>query len=67
MQPETKASEALWGAKAIAQFINRSVDVVYELAVDPDAPVYKPGGRYCALPSELLVWMRTKPTRENQT
>jgi hypothetical protein len=62
-QPETKSTEALWGAKAIAQFINASVDVVYEMADDPDAPVYKPRGRYCALKPELLVWMRTKPIR----
>lgn len=59
-------SEALWGAKAIANFMGRSVDTVYNLADDPKAPVYKPGGRYCAMKSELLVWLKTKPTK-NQT
>ena len=55
--------EALWGAKAIANFMGRSVDTVYTMADDPKAPVYKPGGRYLAMKSELLIWLRTKPTK----
>ena len=60
MQSETGM---LWGAKAIANFMGRSVDTVYNLADDPKAPIYKPGGRYCAIKSELLVWIKTKPTK----
>ena len=60
MQHETGM---LWGAKAIANFMGRSVDTVYNLADDPQAPVYKPGGRYCAMKSELMVWLKTKPTK----
>jgi hypothetical protein len=58
------ADDHLWGAKAIAAFIGRSVDVVYELADDETAPVHKPGGRYYAAKSELRCWLRTKPTRK---
>lgn len=58
-QPET--ADAIWGAKAIAQFMGLSVDVIYDLADDPSAPIYKPSGRYCAIKGELLIWMKTKP------
>lgn len=60
-------TDDLWGAKAIAQFISRSVDVVYEMAEDPNAPVYKPGGRYYSTKTELRCWLRTKPTKKNKT
>lgn len=60
-QPEVNTADAIWGAKAIAQFMGLSVDVVYDLADDPDTPIYKPSGRYCALKGELLNWMKTKP------
>jgi hypothetical protein len=63
MQPPD-ATDVIWGAKSIAHFIGRSVDIVYDLADDPDAPVYKPGGRYCATKSELRCWLRTKPPRK---
>lgn len=65
-QPETAASELLWGAKAIGNFLGRSVDFVYDLADDPVAPVYKPGGRYCAVKSELMCWIKTKHPAVNQ-
>jgi hypothetical protein len=63
MQPE---NGTLWGAKAIANFMGRSVDTVYNLADDPKAPVYKPGGRYYAIKSELIVWLKTKPTKHQR-
>jgi hypothetical protein len=56
-------NDALWGAKSIANEISCSVDKVYELASDPLAPVYKPGGRYYARRSELQQWLRSKPEK----
>jgi hypothetical protein len=64
---DTAADDHLWGAKAIGQFIGRSVDFVYELAEDDSAPVHKPGGRYYAAKSELRCWLRSKPTRKTPT
>jgi hypothetical protein len=61
------SDDHLWGAKAIAQFIGRSVDVVYELADDEAAPVHKPGGRYYAAKSELRCWLRTNSPRKTPT
>ncbi len=52
--------EALWGARAIAQFLRVSVDSVYDLARDPACPIHKPSGRYFAMRSELMRWLRTK-------
>jgi hypothetical protein len=60
-------NETLWGAKAIANFIGRSVDTVYTMADDPKAPVYKPGGRYCGIKSELMSWIRTKPIKSQSS
>ncbi|PSO30217.1 DNA-binding protein [Bradyrhizobium sp. MOS002] len=60
-----RTNDELWGAKAIARHIGCSVDWVYQLAADPDAPVFKPCGRYFAMKSELRSWLRTKPV-ENQ-
>lgn len=57
LAPERK----LWGAEAIAAFLGVSADTVYDLAKAPGVPIYKPGGRYFAFKSELLVWLRTKP------
>ncbi len=55
--------DALWGAKSIASFAGVGVDTIYAWALDPDVPVYKPGGRYFAIRSELLTWLRSKPTK----
>jgi hypothetical protein len=65
MQPQPNASgpDALWGAKAIARFLESSVDYVYELGADPSAPIYKPSGRYYSTRTELRSWLRTKPVR----
>lgn len=57
----TLISERLWGAVEIAGFLGVSVDTVYEWAIDPDVPIYKPGNRYFAIRSELMRWLRTKP------
>lgn len=53
----------IWGAGAIAAFLGLSADKVYDLAKDPDVPIYKPAGsgRYFAIKSELMAWLRTKP------
>lgn len=56
LAPERK----LWGAETIAAFLGVSADTVYDLAKTPDVPIYKPGGRYFAFKSELLLWLRTK-------
>lgn len=57
LAPERK----LWGAETIAGFLGVSAHTVYELAKDPDCPIFKPGGRYFAVKSELSSWLRTKP------
>ncbi len=54
--------ERLWGAPAIADFLDVSVHCVYDLALDPDCPIFKPGNRYCAIKTELWRWSRTKPS-----
>jgi hypothetical protein len=51
----------LWGASMIAAFLGVSESWVYDLAKDPNCPIYKPSGRYFALKSELIEWLRTKP------
>ena len=56
----TLSREAIWGAKNIANFMGASVEIVYDLADDPDAPFYKPGGRYFAIKSEIWHWLRQK-------
>ncbi len=56
-------SEAIWGAKAIGTFAGVGIDTVYAWAIDPDVPVYKPGGRYFAIKQELMTWLRSKPTK----
>lgn len=57
LAPERK----LWGAETIAAFLGVSADTVYKLAKDPGCPISKPGGRYFAFKSELVIWLRTKP------
>lgn len=54
------AKEALWGARAIAKFLRLSVDAVYDLALDPQCPIFRPSGRYFATRSELMRWLHTK-------
>lgn len=54
--------EALWSAKAIASFLGCSVESVYRWAEMPDVPVYRRGGNYFALKSELWAWLRSSVT-----
>lgn len=55
--------EALWGLKAIATFMGCTTDRVRSMSKDPDCPIYRPGGQYHALRSELWTWMRSKPSK----
>lgn len=49
------------GAKAIAFEMGCSIRTVYRRAEEPDAPIYKPCGRYYAFKGELRAWARRKP------
>lgn len=55
--PETLRGDLLWGAKAIARFLDCSPDFVETLCEDPSAPVRKKAGRFCALKSDLVAWV----------
>lgn len=55
---DTLKREALWTAKAIASFLGCTVDRVYRWAEDPAVPIYKRGGCYFAIRSELWAWLR---------
>jgi hypothetical protein len=55
--PRTLEGDILWGAKAIARFLDCSVDFVETLCDDRSAPVRKRAGRICALKSELVAWL----------
>lgn len=59
-------TDAIWGARAIAKFLGLSESRTYELADDEKCPIYRPSGRYFALKSELLQWLRTKSGTERQ-
>ncbi len=54
--------QKLWGLPLIAQALGVSVDTARRWARDPsrNLPVSKPGGRYFAMRSELLAWLRVK-------
>lgn len=53
-------SEKLWGLRSISRALGLSVDTTRRLASEPDVPIYRPGGRYFAVRSELNGWLRTK-------
>lgn len=55
-----QGDQKLWGAPEIARVLGLSIDAVYRLARDPSVPIYRPGGRYFAVRSELQTWLRTK-------
>jgi hypothetical protein len=55
--PLTLRGNALWGAKAIAAFLDCSVDKVHSLK-ETDAPITKIGGQLFALRSELMKWLQ---------
>ena len=52
----------LWGLPAIAGVLGVSVDTARRWANDPDcsAPITRPGGRYFAVRSELVAWLRDR-------
>lgn len=55
--PITLHGNALWGGKAIAAFLDCSVDKVHSLKSD-GAPIKKIGGRLFALRTDLMDWLR---------
>lgn len=55
--PITLRGNALWGAKAIAAFLDCSVDKVHSLK-ETDAPISKIGGQLFALRSDLMKWLQ---------
>lgn len=55
--PLTLRGNALWGAKAIACFLDCSVDKVHSLR-ETDAPIVKIGGQLFALRSDLMKWLQ---------
>lgn len=56
----TAGPEKIWGQEAIAKAIGKSVASVRRYADRPDVPIYRPGGKYFALRSELNEWLRSK-------
>jgi hypothetical protein len=57
--------ELLWGLPSIARAMGVSIDTARRLARNPgkNAPIYCPGGRYFALRSELVDWMKQRVPR----
>lgn len=55
--PDTLRGNALWGAKAIASFLDCSLDKVHSLK-ETDAPIKKIGGQLFALRSDLMEWLQ---------
>lgn len=55
------ATESLWGALAIANFMGVSDDYVRKLAkakeIDPRCPIRQRGGRYYATKTEIVAWL----------
>ncbi len=58
--------EKLWGRKTIAAELGLPEDAVTTLAERDDTPIFRPGGRYFALRSELRKWLRTKPAKRRK-
>lgn len=58
----------LWGLRQISAVLGVSTDKARELAKNPLVPIYRPAGSgsYFAFKSELMAWLRAKPTHENQ-
>lgn len=54
----------IWTASAIADRIGTSADFVRDkLALEPDSPVMKIGGRWCAREDELLAYFQNTPKK----
>ncbi|WP_198672250.1 helix-turn-helix transcriptional regulator [Pseudogemmobacter bohemicus] len=58
----------IWGLDNIARVLGLSRDTVRKLAKMPGVPIYQPegAGSYFAFRSELLDWLKSKRTNENQ-
>lgn len=50
--------ERIWGLPDIAAFLDVSVDTARRWARKPGTPIFKVGGRHCAIRSELWRWTR---------
>jgi hypothetical protein len=50
--------ERLWGLPGIADFLDVSVNTARRWARKEGTPIYKTGGRYWAVRSELWRWSR---------
>ncbi|WP_174800978.1 DNA-binding protein [Martelella limonii] len=58
------ATESLWGAQAIADFMGTSADYVRKLSTtDDECPIRIRGGRYYATRTEIAEWLRPKEER----
>ena len=64
LEPERK----LWGLPLIAEALGVSIDTARAWAKMDGVPIYRPvgTGSYFAFRSELVSWLRTKPSSENQ-
>lgn len=51
--------ERIWGLPAIAYFLDVSINTARRWAKKPDVPIFKAGGRHCAIRSELWRWSRS--------
>lgn len=60
------ATESLWGAQAIADFMGVSDDYVRKLAndktIDPRCPIRLCGGRYYVTRTEIIAWLMPRAT-----
>lgn len=64
ISPLVPRPKILWGAENIARRIGTSGDFVRDkLAAEPDSPVRKIGGRYCALEAELYAYFSPQPNQ----
>jgi len=57
----------LWGVKTLSKVLEVSEDRIRRFALDASCPIYRPSGKYFAFENELVVWLRTKPTKPGKT
>lgn len=60
--PRPKPVEKVWGLQGIASVLGVSIDTARRWANSPkiDVPITRPAGRYFAMRSELLEWLRRR-------
>lgn len=63
--PMTLKGQALWGCKAIANFLDTPQDKVAKLR-EMGAPIGKVGGQLFALRSDLLTWLQGQIAQDRQ-